>query len=278
MKKNSVVWITGIFLLLTSVKVWAQEVKTTFIEPQRLFVTFSKTTNLIFPYAIKSIDRGSRDILAQKAIGVENVLQLKAAKANIAETNLTVVTADGGLFSYLVSYTDNPDRLNLKVQHMNPIPQPVAVFSEDATTDAIAATSLLVNAKQQVLHGIKDKDYNMGIVLKGLYIRQDVLYFQLELTNNSNINYDVQQFRFFIRDRKKSKRTASQETELQPLHIAGNVNRIAGTSEQVVTVAIPKITIPDKKLLVIQLLEKSGGRHLVLKVSNKILVRAIRLN
>ena len=50
------------------------------IEPFHLNITYSKTTHLLFPFAIISIDRGSKDILAQKAKGVENVLQIKAAK------------------------------------------------------------------------------------------------------------------------------------------------------------------------------------------------------
>ena len=277
MKKISAVW-TGIVLLLNSAAVNAQEYKTSFIEPQRLFITYSKTTNLIFPYGIKSIDRGSRDVLVQKAIGVENVLQVKAGSVDMAETNLTVVTAEGNLYSYLLSYAENPERLNFKVQSTEAVPHPVAVFTQDATTDAIAATAQMVNGKQKDLTGIRDKHYDMELELRGLYIRHDLLYFQFGLRNNSNINYDIEQFRFFIRDRKKSKRTSSQETELVPVHINGNVTRIEGVSEQAITIAIPKMTIPDKKYLAIQLLEKNGGRNLLLKMSNKKLMGAKPIN
>lgn len=277
MKKISAVW-TGIVLLLNSIAVFAQEFKTTFIEPQRLFITYSKTTNLIFPYGIKSIDRGSQDVLVQKAIGVENVLQVKAAKANMPETNLTVVTVDGNLYSYLLSYSDNPLRLNFKAQSTEAVPNPVAVFTQDATTDVIAATAKTVNSRQPNLKRIRDSHYDMGMELKGLYIREDILYFQFSLRNNSNINYDIQQFRFFVRDRKKSKRTSSQETELTPSHINGDASRIGAVSETAVTIAIPKMTIPDKKYLAIQLLEKNGGRNLLLKISNKDIMGAKPIN
>lgn len=46
---------------------------------------------------LKSVDRGSKDVLAQKAKGVESILQVKAAKTNFDETNLTVINADGKL-------------------------------------------------------------------------------------------------------------------------------------------------------------------------------------
>ena len=65
-----------------------------------LDITYSKTTSLVFPFSIKGVDRGSKDVLAQKAKGVENVLQLKAARRSFPETNLTIITADGNLHHF----------------------------------------------------------------------------------------------------------------------------------------------------------------------------------
>jgi conjugative transposon TraN protein len=117
----------------------------------------------------------------------------------------------------------------------------------------------------------------MNIGLKGIYIREDVLYLQFEIENSSNINFDVDQLRFMVRDKKKSKRTSSQELELQPVHIYGNIIQVPSLSEHSLTVAIPKLTMADKKYLSVQLMEKNGGRHLDLKISNKILMRAERV-
>jgi len=36
----------------------------------------------------------------------------------------------------------------------------------------------------------------------------------------------------------------------------------------------PKFTIPDKKYLFIQIMEKNGGRHLQLRVHNRTIVKA----
>ena len=86
MKKISAVIVTGILLVLINVEVFSQNSlqteKTSIIEPQHLAISFYKTTNLIFPFAIKSVDRGSKDVLVQIAKGVENILQVKAAKSN----------------------------------------------------------------------------------------------------------------------------------------------------------------------------------------------------
>ncbi len=105
MKKISAVMVTGIFLVLTSINTFSQEAipgNVSAIEPFHLAISFYKTTSLIFPYAIKSVDRGSKDVLVQKAKGVENILQVKAAKPNFKETNLTVITGVDFTHGYLI--------------------------------------------------------------------------------------------------------------------------------------------------------------------------------
>ncbi len=279
MKKISVVMV-GIFMLLTTINAFSQnvpEAKASAIAPYQLAVTFSKTTSLVFPYAIKSVDRGSRDIVVQKAIGVENILQVKAAKQGFAETNLTVVTADGSLYAYVVSYSDSPASLSLLFSDPAVSPKPVAVFEKDATTDQIALKAQQVIVRERTLDKIKDKDYEIAMDMKGLYIHDEIFYFQLELKNNSAIDYDVQSLRFFVRDKKKSKRTAFQEIEMQPVYLLGNSLLIRHASEQTICVALPKFTIPDKKYLTVELMEKNGGRHLSIKISNKTLLRSSTL-
>ena len=72
-------------------------------------VTFSKTVHVIFPAAIRYVDLWSIDLLAAKADGTENVLRLKAAKQNFrSETNLSVITEDGGYYTFNVKYADEP--------------------------------------------------------------------------------------------------------------------------------------------------------------------------
>ena len=94
------------------------------------------------------------------------------------------------------------------------------------------------------------------------------MYFRLVLSNLSNINYAIDQLRFFTHDQKKSKRTASQEIEMFPLLSTSKVKTIPGQSEITVVFALPKFTIPEKKYFAIQLIEKGGGRTIELDVEN----------
>lgn len=279
MKKISIVLVTGIILVLINVQVFAQNVlqteKTSFIEPYHLAITFYKTSNLVFPYAIKSVDRGSKDVLVQKAKGVENILQVKAAKPNFDETNITVITADGKLYSYILNYSNNPTNLNIRFENIKQ-EQTNAFFS--ATTNIneaeIQADVENVLKANKNIRGLKDKRYGIKVQLNGLYINDEVMYYRIKIQNQSNINYDIERLRFFILDQQKSKRTASQELEVQPLYIHGDTSVVASQSEHVFVYAVPKFTIPDKKYLTIQLMEKNGGRNLKLIIHNKTIVKA----
>lgn len=259
MKMIHSVMIISLSLLLTNFITHAQN--TTSIQPQHLAIAYTKTTNIIFPYAIKSIDRGSKEVLAQKAGGVENILQLKAGNKDFEETNLTVITADGELHSFILNYSNDPSILNFTIGK-TAYDQVTVQFSPENRNEVEIATYAAVVANAPYKNKtIIDRKFGISFQLIGLFIKEDVMYFRIKLENRSNINYDVDQLRFFIRDRKKSKRTATQEVEIVPLHINNMVITVAGQSEHTLVYALPKFTIPDKKHLVVQLMEKNGGRH-----------------
>src|SRR5699024_885666 len=115
----------------------------------------------------------------------------------------------------------------------------------------------------------REKRYGMAFRMNGLFIHENVMYFRLRIANLSAINYTIDQLRFFIRDKKKVKRTAAQEIEIRPLYIYNNTGRVKGNMKHVLVVAVAKFTIPNKKYLAVQLSEKNGGRQLELDINNK---------
>ena len=228
-----------------------------------LCISTDKTTSLVFPFAIRHVDRGTESVLVQPIKEVPTILLLKAASKDFPETNLSVITDDGSIYSFVVCYEKKPA---VWVYHL-PI-------NKNATL-ATYANAILDNS--QTIRGIKDKKWEMLAQIKGIYIRADVIYYQLYLVNQSPVDYDIDLLRFYIRDKKKSKRTAIQENELKPLYVAGNITQVKATSNSVIVVALDKFTIPDAKYLAVQFMEKNGGRHLSMKVSNRKIMQAIPL-
>lgn len=248
------------------------------MESQNVEVTFNKTSSIIFPTSITSVDRGSRDVLAQKAKGVSNVLQLKAGKTNFKETNLTVITADGKLHHFFVSYADEPSTFTIQaIEPKNSEDKkgllPLLFQTEMTDTDMKNSSERILSSQRKIRIKSTGK-YDMRLSLQGIYIQDNIMFYHLKVTNKSNIPYHTDMLRFFVKDKQTVKRTASQEVSETPIYHYGNVEMIKGKSSHDLIYALPKFTIPDAKVLTIELVEKKGGRHLHLFIKNKTIVNA----
>jgi conjugative transposon TraN protein len=240
--------------------------KPAFIGSYALPISSTKTTNILFPGAIVSVDRGSAAVLARKASGVEHILQVKADRENFPETNLTVITADGKLYSFEVCYEPSPRNLNITFEKMGN-----HVVGKRDLVQQTATRWMTVTGENSVA---RKKKYGMQLEVHPIGIQEEVLYFPLSLSNHSSLSYRVQSLRFFVRDPKRSKRTAVQEVELEPLYIQNKLQQVKGNHREKMVVALPQLTLPDGKKLYIEVMEQGGGRHLLLKVSNRHLLRA----
>jgi len=281
MRKINAAMTMGLLLFTTSFAAQAQlsaknDLKTKAIEPYHMAVAYSKTTNVIFPYAIISVDRGSRDVLAQKAKGVENILQVKAAKDSFPQTNLTVLTADGKLTSFVVDYAEQPDVLNMSLVSENKQPA-ISIPTESINQEETEHYATMAAVSKEKARGMKDKTFGIRLKLNGMYIHEDLMYLRFNIRNKTDINYDIDQLRLYIRDQKKPKRTASQEIAITPVFAYNNTSKVNGQTSNTFVFAVPKFTIPDKKYLVVQVMEKNGGRHLELHIKNKKVVKASKI-
>jgi hypothetical protein len=224
-----------------------------------LSVTTDKTTSLIFPFPIKYVDRGTKDVIVQPVKENENLLLVKAASKGFPETNLSVVTGDGNVYTFTVNYSPSPVELTF---HLPP---------NKKASISTYANAILNNPPKRIV-----KVEHAGIITKliGIYIKDEVIYYQLEIHNHSPLDYDIEYLKFQIVDKKKSKRTAVQENELLPLHVAGNKTKVKAYNFSVIVVALDKFTIPDAKFLGIQMMERNGGRHFNLRVYNGQILKA----
>lgn len=247
-------------------------------ESQEVDITFNKTSSIVFPAPITSVDRGSRDVLVQKVKGVNNVLLLKAGKLNFKETNLTVITADAKLHHFFVKYSDAPLTFTFQAAGSKGEEKassfPVLFNTEMTGADMDRyGKYILNNPKKRRLKSASGHD--MKLALQGIYIQGNIMFYELEIVNKSNIPFHTDMFQFYVKDKQKARRTASQEVVEIPLHRVGNSEVFPGKTTTEVVYALPKFTIPDAKLLAIELTERKGGRHLHLDVTNKTIVKAL---
>lgn len=256
------------------------------IPPYALEVTFNKTTHVIFPAAIRYVDLGSADLLAAKADGTENVLRVKAALRDFSrESNLSVITEDGAYYTFNVKYADEPQKLSVEMtdflhdgEAVNRPNNALEIYMKELGSESpmlvrLIMKSIYKNDRREIKH-IGCKRFGIQYLLKGIYSHNGLLYFHLQLKNSTNVPFDVDHLTFKIVDKKVAKRTAIQEQVIWPLRAHNNVQVIPGKSSERMVFTLPKFMIPDDKHLVVELYEKSGGRHQSFTVENADLVRA----
>lgn len=260
------------------------------IPPYALEVTFSKTVHIIFPAAIRYVDLGSVDLLAAKADGAENVLRVKAALRDFStESNLAVITEDGAYYTFNVKYADEPVKLSIEMtdfihdgEAVNRPNNAMEIYMRELGSESPLLVKLIMksiykNNDREIKH-IGSKRFGIQYTLKGVYTHNGLLYFHMQLKNSSNVPFDVDYITFKIVDKKVAKRTAIQEQVIMPLRAHNNLTLVGGKKTERVVFTLPKFTIPDDKMLVIELNEKEGGRHQSFTVENADLVRAKVIN
>lgn len=251
------------------------------VEGSVLQISKNKTSNIIFPYAIISVDRGSADILVQQVPGAENILQVKAAKEGFEESNLTVITADAKLYSFTVSYAKVPSQLNISFTETAGDAIPIQTLSNQnslrpssqSDMKTVSENVAAIVAKRNINWISKSTKDQIHLYLTGIYIKDDNVYLKILLRNRSNLTFDLDEFRFLVEDKKKLKRTASQEVTLSPIAMHGDIRRIPTKSENEFVIVLPKFTIPSGKYLNIEVNEVFGGRQISVKIRRQHIAR-----
>lgn len=243
-------------------------------KPTNLAISHNKTTNIVFPFSIVGVDRGSPDILVQKAQGAAHILQVKSSIADFDTTNLSVITGDGRLHSFILSYAKSPKELEYVVPKIPSEQIPGSNANEEHLETNIRLLKLLPSDK--LIKG--RKAFGMECALQGLFVQDNLFYFVFQISNKSAIDYDMENLRFFVRDNKQVKRTASQELEISPIPIPKCNVSVAGSAKQKIVYVLPKFTLADQKHLLVEIKEKDGGRNFEIRLKNKDLMKAKWIN
>ncbi|WP_433863906.1 conjugative transposon protein TraN [Sphingobacterium thalpophilum] len=237
-----------------------------------LQISAHKTILLIFPAPIEDGDRGDASISAERVAKVSNLLKVKAVDSTMQESTLHVVTSDGKIYSFNVSYNPAPSQLTIDVSKL-PYRTKASfkgVSLNEKEIESYAATML---GAAPFITGVKDKANGLKIKLESVYIKDDVLFFRYNLCNDTHIGYNAYAPRFSIRDRSRAKRTAIQDTEIEPIYIQHKGKPEDPTGQSII-VAFAKFTIAENKNLVMALSEPNGDRNLECKLSQKQLLKA----
>lgn len=271
MKKTSPLFF--LCLLLLHLHTYAQQGVQPLLE-----LSDRQTTSLVFPYPVLSVDRGSGDILAQVPKQATNVLQLKAARENFPATNLTVITADGKLYSLHVRYAAVPPATLVPLPLLQAAQATVLLPGGRLNEAQLESIFRQLPDDTRLYRGINDKSGGIHVALEGIYTTGSTLIYRLVLHNTSALPYELEAARFATRDRQQARRTASQEVKLLPYYEKGMQDAVveAGAS-RILWFALERFPLGAGKEQVIELYEGKGSRHLTLRLHGRHLQRACPL-
>ncbi len=107
--------------------------------------------------------------------------------------------------------------------------------------------------------------HHMDIRLNNIYSAGEYFFIDFSVENRTNIRFDIDQIRFKVEDKKKSKATNSQSVELSPAMILESGTSFLHGYRNVVV--LKKLTFPNDKVLTIEMSEKQiSGRTITLSI------------
>lgn len=260
------------------------------VTPYGVQVTFAKTVHIIFPSTVKYVDLGSNHIIAGKADGAENVIRVKATTEGFpGETNFSVICEDGSFYSFNAKYANEPETLNIEMKdflenesmtdyshtRMNIYFRELG--NESPLLVKLIMQSIYKNNDREIRH-LGCKRFGIQFLIKGIYVYNGMFYFHTQVKNSSNVPFDTDFIKFKIVDKRVAKRTAIQESVLYPVRSFNEVITINGKSTIRTVYALPKFTIPDDKVLMVELVEKNGGRYQDIRIESSDIVNAKVIN
>jgi conjugative transposon TraN protein len=253
-------------------------------------VSDHKTTHIIFPAKIRDIDVGSAAVIALIPESVNNILRIKAsAPQAFDETNITVLTDEGGFYSFLLRYESEPTMLNINIANNtrsdNAVSSALGINKATAVslmgpvaesnTSELQHTAAHVYTLKGFTRNVGTTKQRMSLQLTGLYVQGTTLFLQCHIRNDSEIDYQLDFAKFYIRDKDVLKRMASQEMELPLLSsYPQTLNRFRGRTAYTMVFALPLKTFTEDKVIDMELYEKEGGRHLRFQIDSDVMMKA----
>ena len=244
-----------------------------------ILVNETKATHIICLERVSYLQVGDHSRIISEVVPEHpNLVRVKATEPFEGESSLTLVSA-GKIYSLLVTYGDiGPIEYNLK-----------SFSGEKAGTSAEGPVPeyVLKELCRQMLfkqgrhiHNRKTKKDGIILRLNNIGLNNDLLFFEISITNTTNTSYKIEGFNWWIDDKRQMKATNVQEYPLQPKFAYYGITTIPAETMLREVFVLPKLTIPEKRILRIEMLEKSlgnTGRNLSLEIKNRDILKARKL-
>ncbi len=214
-------------------------------------------------------------IIAEIAPEHPNLIRVKAVEVFEGESSLTILSANK-VYSLFVKYADT-NKISYRLEDFHS--EKITGIAGGKTPEYLVRelSHQILSKNKRHIKKCKGKRDGIKFQLTNIYLKNDLLFFEVEITNQTNLAYEVENFHWWIDDKKQYKATNVQEYLVGPEYQHYNIKYIPARTKLREVFVLPKLTIPDKRILRIEMLEKAlgnTGRKLTLEIQNKDILKA----
>ncbi|MCK0160464.1 DUF4138 domain-containing protein [Allomuricauda sp. F6463D] len=197
------------------------------------------------------------------------------------DSNLLVITDDGSIYSYIISYAKELEYPNRFITEQERIGRerkgmekdtPNMVPSEKVWDPSVSLERVREKYKESCeallklpeRKNIRKRDQGLSLAIKNMYNLEDEVYMQFEVSNNSGVRFDFGELELFKISGKKERNASYQELELLPLfrhNVPKNIDH--GQTARFVYV-FPKFHLDKGERLKVNLSEEDTSRIVVM--------------
>lgn len=234
-----------------------------------MYINKDVSTHFIALEEISYVDISNNKIVGDIPIG--NVLRLKPIEEG-ANGIVTIVT-ESYFVQYMLVYTDELDKVytrhNIQYSELRSLMDPEKVLTKADMYDY--AGKMFVQKKRY--YDVSTVSKRLKVTLNNIYTVDKYFFIDLSLKNRSNIQFDIDQIRFKVEDKRMTKATNLQSVEIKPIIIYLDDNSFKKNYRNIFV--FEKFTFPEDKVFSIEISEKQiSGRTILLRISYADVLRA----
>lgn len=245
-----------------------------------IYANDTKTVALFFPEPIRQGITGSENFVFSYNRDAEQYFGLLQATPG-KESNLLVINRSGAIFSYIVRYKEHLTKLNYFVSISESIGNEKPHETLESDNEEKVFDNFKVNyyqefctyllGQKQRLGFIMEKDNRIVLSMENLVFDREELYVVIKIENRSSLDYDLNYLNLYISTRKKGKKKSLQSLIKEPLYIHNLPERISKDGISRIVVVLPKFSISNERVVILELDEKNGERNVKLRIPHKII-------
>ncbi|MDY3119676.1 conjugative transposon protein TraN [Porphyromonas somerae] len=245
----------------TFAQVQAQEAGTNKEDLPVIFVNKDVSTHFVSPERIDYVDISIADIAGD--IPLSNTLRVKPTVEGAS--GVLTITSERFMVQYLLMYTEDLSKVYSRYNIPYSDVKSYLNSESDMTQSQLHEYCYNMLLSKNNFFNVSSSKYGMRIRLNNIYSIDKYFFLDLSLFNQTNIQYDIENIRFMVEDKKKTKATTFQSIEISPILVSQQDKSFKKKYRNVFV--FEKFTFPEEKVFVIELSEKQlSGRVVRLEV------------